>query len=115
MLEIVVDGLFDFDDKYGGTADFRIPASLEESEHKALHDAAVAVYDALGCTGVARVDFFLEGEDLYVSEINTIPGFTATSVWGRLMGADGFDYPGLIQRLIDLALERHQARAAYRG
>ena len=70
---------------------------------------------AIGCSGLARVDFFLEGEDLYISEINTIPGFTATSVWGRLMAADGFTYPQLVQRLIDLALERHQRAKAYAG
>ncbi|MGB1527190.1 MAG: hypothetical protein ACPG9N_06430 [Miltoncostaeaceae bacterium] len=50
-----------------------------------------------------------------MSEINTIPGFTSTSVWGRLMAADGFDYAELIQRLIDLAFARHEARRAYRG
>jgi len=75
----------------------------------------VRAWKAIDCSGLARVDFFLEGEDLYISEINTIPGFTSTSVWGRLMAADGFDYAELIQRLIDLAFARHEARRAYRG
>ena len=59
-LEIVTDGLFGHEEKYGGTADFRIPADLDETDTKTLEDAAVAVYDALGCAGVARVDFFLD-------------------------------------------------------
>jgi D-alanine-D-alanine ligase len=100
MLEIVVDGLFDFDDKYGGTADFRIPASLEESEHKALHDAAVAVYDALGCTGVARVDFFLTEDGPVLNEVNTMPGFTEQSQVPKMFAAAGLSYPDLLDLLV---------------
>ena len=64
---------------------------------------------------MARVDFFRTSDRVVLNEINTIPGFTSTSVWGRLMAADGFTYPQLVQRLIDLALERHQRAKAYRG
>jgi D-alanine-D-alanine ligase len=107
---------YDHEAKYQpGGMRLEVPAEVPPHVQEHARDLAVRAWKAIGCSGLARVDFFLEGEDLYVSEINTIPGFTATSVWGRLMGADGFDYPELIQRLIDLALERHQARAAYRG
>ena len=58
-LEILGDGVFDYDAKYGGHADLRVPAPLSETDAKALEDAAVATYAALGCAGVARVDFFL--------------------------------------------------------
>jgi D-alanine-D-alanine ligase len=61
---------------------------------------------------MARVDFFLEGDRILVNEINTIPGFTTTSAYARLWEASGIPYAELIQRLIDLALERHRARNA---
>ena len=61
-LEIVVDGVFGYEEKYGGSARFVVPAPLAETDRKALEDAAVAVFDALGCAGVARVDFFLPEE-----------------------------------------------------
>ena len=73
-LEIVVDGLFDYDAKYGGRADFRVPAALDDRDAKALQDAAVAMYDALGCSGVARVDFFLTDDGPVLNEVNTTPG-----------------------------------------
>ena len=92
-----------------------VPADVPAHVQDHARDLAVRAWKAIDCSGLARVDFFLEGEDLYISEINTIPGFTSTSVWGRLMAADGFDYPELIRRLIDLAFARHEARRAYRG
>jgi len=69
----------------------------------------VAAFKAIDCAGMARVDFFLEGNDrLLVNEINTIPGFTATSAYARMWEASGLDYVALVNRLIDLALERHR-------
>lgn len=67
---------------------------------------------ALDCAGMARVDFFLErvGGRLLVNELNTIPGFTATSMFAKLWEASGMPYPALLARLIDLALERHRER-----
>lgn len=100
MLEIVVDGLFGFDAKYGGTADFRIPPSLEEAEQKALHDAAVAVYDALGCAGVARIDFFLTDDGPVLNEVNTMPGFTEQSQVPKMFAAAGLSYPDLLDLLV---------------
>lgn len=115
--EILHDGdWYDHEAKYQpGAMRLEVPAEVPARVHEHARNLAIRAWHAIGCSGLARVDFFLEGEDLYVSEINTIPGFTSTSVWGRLMAADGVGYPDLIQRLIDLALARHQARAAYRG
>jgi D-alanine-D-alanine ligase len=107
---------YDHDAKYReGGMRLEVPADVPAHVQDHARHLAVRAWSAIGCSGLARVDFFLEGEDLYVSEINTIPGFTSTSVWGRLMAGDGFEYPELVQRIIDLALERHDARRAYRG
>jgi len=107
---------YDHDAKYRpGGMRLEVPADVPVHVQDHARDLAVRAWKAIDCSGLARVDFFLEGEDLYISEINTIPGFTSTSVWGRLMAADGFDYAELIQRLIDLAFARHEARRAYRG
>ena len=68
---------------------------------------AIRAFQAIDCAGMARVDFFVEGGDgVLVNEINTIPGFTASSAYPRLWQASGLSYPDLISRLIDLALER---------
>ncbi|MCD4525305.1 D-alanine--D-alanine ligase [Nocardioides sp. cx-173] len=103
-LEVVVDGLFDHDAKYGGGADFRVPASLTETEGKAVKDAALAVFDALGCRGVARVDFFVTDAGVVLNEVNTMPGFTAHSQVPRMYAAAGLPYPALLDLLVRDAL-----------
>jgi D-alanine-D-alanine ligase len=75
-----------------------------------FQELALATFRAIDCAGMARVDFFLEDEQILVNEINTIPGFTATSVYARLWAASGVPYVELISRLIELALERHHDR-----
>lgn len=99
-LEIVGEGVFDYDAKYGGHADFRVPAALEDREGKALEDAALAVYDALGCSGVARVDFFLTGDGPVLNEVNTTPGMTEHSQVPRMFAAAGLPYPDLLDELV---------------
>jgi D-alanine-D-alanine ligase len=99
-LEIVVDGLFDFDTKYGGDADFRVPARLDEVDAKALDDAAMTTYDALGCSGVARVDFFLTAEGPVLNEVNTVPGMTEHSQVPLMFAAAGLSYPELLDELV---------------
>jgi D-alanine-D-alanine ligase len=99
-LEIVVDGLFDHATKYGGAADFRIPAALADAQAKELADAAVAVFDALGCAGVARVDFFLTDEGWLLNEVNTMPGFTAASQAPKMFAAAGLAYSDLLDLLV---------------
>ncbi|WP_028655938.1 MULTISPECIES: D-alanine--D-alanine ligase family protein [unclassified Nocardioides] len=105
-LEIVADGLFDYDAKYGGHADFRVPAALEERDAKALEDAAVRVFEALGCAGVARVDFFLTEDGPVLNEVNTMPGMTAHSQAPRMFEAAGMSYPQLLAELVRAALGR---------
>jgi len=99
-LEIVADGLFDYDAKYGGGADFRVPAVLDEVEAKALEDAALAVYDALGCAGVARIDFFLTEVGPVLNEVNTAPGMTEHSQVPRMFAAAGLPYVELLDELV---------------
>jgi len=99
-LEIVTDGLFDYDAKYGGHADFRIPAPLSGVEAKALKDAALAAYDALGCAGVARVDFFLTDDGPVLNEVNTVPGMTEHSQVPRMFAAAGISYAELLDELV---------------
>ncbi len=96
----MVDGLFDLDTKYDGSADFRIPAALDEVERKSLEEAALAVYDALGCAGVARVDFFLTADGPVLNEVNTMPGFTEQSQVPRMFAAAGLAYPDLLDLLV---------------
>jgi D-alanine-D-alanine ligase len=99
-LEIVADGLFDYDAKYGGRADFRVPASLDDRDAKALEDAALAMFEALGCSGVARVDFFLTDDGPVLNEVNTTPGLTEHSQVPRMFAAAGLAYPDLLDELV---------------
>ena len=73
-----------------------------------------AAFIASGCSGFARVDFFVEGEDVLVNELNTIPGFTQTSVFPKLFEASGVPFPELLDRLCGYAVERHGRERAYR-
>jgi len=85
-----------------------IPAPLDSAMAQRVRDMAIGAYVAIDCAGMARVDFLVSGEtgDLYVNELNTIPGFTAISMYPKLWEATGISYQELIERLIDLALER---------
>jgi D-alanine-D-alanine ligase len=76
---------------------------------------AVEVFKLVDCSGMARVDFFVEdGERVLVNELNTIPGFTATSVYAKLFDASGIPYAELLDRLLAIALERHEEDRRYR-
>lgn len=103
---------YDYEAKYfdDGKSTLIIPARLSEQEEQAIREAAVLAYKALDCCGMARVDFFLEKETgkVYINEINTIPGFTKISMYPKLWDTAGLSYSKLIDRLIELALERHQ-------
>ncbi len=87
-----------------------IPAPISPEMTARVRDLAVRVYEAIDCNGMARADFLLSGEtgELYISEVNTIPGFTSISMYPKLWEASGLAYPELIDRLIELALERHR-------
>jgi D-alanine-D-alanine ligase len=99
---------YDYDTKYGaGHTTFKVPAPLPPDVTEEIRTLALRAFRATDCAGMARVDFFIEGERrVLVNEINTIPGFTSTSAYPRLWEASGIPYPELISRLIDLALER---------
>ncbi|MXG88894.1 D-alanine--D-alanine ligase [Nocardioides flavescens] len=104
-LEIVVDGVFDLATKYDGSAVFRVPAPLAPREVAELERAAVTTYDALGCAGVARVDFFLTEDGPVLNEVNTMPGFTEQSQVPRMFAAAGTSYPDLVDLLVRDAVE----------
>jgi D-alanine-D-alanine ligase len=104
-LEIVVDGgLFDLETKYDGSADFRVPAHLPAGVRAQLERAAVALYNALGCAGVARVDFFVTPDGIVLNEVNTMPGMTDLSQVPRMFAAIGIPYAELVEMLIVDAL-----------
>ena len=103
-------GIFDTAGKYDGEPDFRIPARLDEATRKLLEDAAMTMFRALGCRGLARVDFFLTSDGPVLNEVNTFPGFTSHSQVPRMFAAAGVDYPALLDILIDTALVRADGR-----
>lgn len=100
-LEILVgEGVFDTATKYGGSATFVIPADLTDTDAKELAESALRVFDALGCRGVARIDFFLTDEGWVLNEVNTIPGMTAASQVPRMFATYGLSYPQFLDRLV---------------
>ena len=108
---------YDYEDKYLlDQARTELPARISADETEALRGLAVECYRAVECSGMARVDFLLESTSgmLYINEINTIPGFTSISMYPKMWEHSGLPMPRLIDRLIELALERHAARKATR-
>jgi D-alanine-D-alanine ligase len=104
---------YDYEDKYlDNTCQLIAPARLEPSEQAAAQRLALEVFSLLGCEGMARVDLFLERgtRQLYVNEVNTIPGFTSISMYPMLWERSGLAYPRLIDELIGLARARHRRR-----
>ncbi|ABL82793.1 MULTISPECIES: D-alanine--D-alanine ligase family protein [unclassified Nocardioides] len=110
--EIRISGaheFYDFAAKYlpEEHTELDVPADLPEALVRQVRELSVRAFEAVGCEGLARVDFFvLPGERLVVNEINTMPGFTPTSMFPRMWAASGLDYPALVDRLIQLALRR---------
>lgn len=103
-LEIAGEGIFGYQDKYGGQADLRVPAALSDADRTALETAAVTMFEALGCAGVARIDFFLNADGPLLNEVNTTPGFTEHSQVPRMFAAAGLPYPELLDLLVSDAL-----------
>lgn len=99
-LEIHAEGLFDTATKYDGTARFTVPAQLASDESAGLKRAALAMFDALGCGGLARMDFFLTDDGPVLNEVNTMPGLTAASQAPHMFAAAGVAYPDLVARLV---------------
>ena len=98
---------YDFEAKYLDDAcEFDVPELLPPATMAAVQDAACRAFTALDCAGLARVDFFVDGERVVVNEVNTMPGFTPISMFPRMWAASGVDYPALVDRLIAAALRR---------
>jgi D-alanine-D-alanine ligase len=112
------DGFYSYDAKYVDPdgASWKIPADLSPAVAARVQALSVATFRALELAGMARVDFFLarDGGALYVNEVNTIPGFTAVSMYPKMWEASGLSQKALLSRLIDLAIERRDARRALR-
>jgi D-alanine-D-alanine ligase len=100
---------YDYSAKYiDGTSESAIPADLPASASERVRELAVRAFSAMGCSGLARVDFFIRESDgsVVLNEINTMPGFTEISMYPKLWEASGLPYPKLLERLAELALER---------
>ena len=107
---------YDYSAKYDeGGMDLLVPARVEQETLERVQELAVRSFVAGECEGMARVDFFVRADgEVLVNELNTIPGFTATSVYAKLFEASGVPYPELVDRLVHLALERHERRSRLR-
>jgi D-alanine-D-alanine ligase len=107
-------GWYDYEAKYtAGGMELLIPARISQAARRRVRELAVETFARFDCDGLARVDFFVDGENVLVNELNTMPGFTPTSVYPKLMAASGIPYPELLERLCVLALERREALRAY--
>jgi D-alanine-D-alanine ligase len=120
---------YDYADKYEDGAELRIPAPLDDAELAEVQLLAIASFRALGVEGLARVDFFYEqaaeqagseaavspakGRGWLVNELNTMPGFTPISMYPKMWAESGLDYPSLIDRLVELAIARHERDQAH--
>jgi D-alanine-D-alanine ligase len=115
--EIVFAGdWYDYAAKYtDGGMELKVPARITASARERVRELAVQAFAYAGCEGLARVDFFVDGEEVLVNELNTMPGFTPTSVYAKLMSASGIAYPELLDRLCRLAIERHERGSLRRG
>jgi len=119
--EVIVrhrDGFYSYDAKYLDPegASLKIPAELPATTADQVRRVSVEAFRALELSGMARVDFLLDGAagSLYLNEVNTIPGFTAISMYPKMWEASGLPYPALLDRLIALALERHEEKQRLR-
>ncbi len=104
---------YDYEDKYLlNAAETVVPADLSPEQTAEVQRLAVECYRAVDCEGMARVDFLMDGSsgELFINEINTIPGFTSISMYPKMWEVSGMPYPKLIDRLIELAMERHRAK-----
>jgi D-alanine-D-alanine ligase len=113
--EIVFAGdWYDYEAKYSaGGMELVVPARISAAARARVRELALDAFVYTGCEGLARVDFFVQDGLVLVNELNTMPGFTPTSVYARLLEASGIAYPELMDRLCRLGLERHERRRAH--
>ena len=107
-------GWYDYEAKYSeGGMELLVPARISTEARERVRELSLEAFKRFECDGLARVDFFVDGEDVLLNELNTMPGFTPTSVYPKLMESSGIAYPDLLDRLCELALERREALRAY--
>ncbi len=115
--EVVAAGdWYDYETKYReGGMELAVPAPISDDQLARVRELAVTAFELGGCAGLARCDFFVEPDGaVLVNEINTMPGFTETSVYAKLWAASGLEYPPLCDRLIKLAVERYQQARSHK-
>jgi D-alanine-D-alanine ligase len=115
--EIVINSdWYDYEAKYtAGGMELQFPARVGEEARQRVRELAIEVFQLAGCAGLARADFFVEdGERVLVNELNTMPGFTPTSVYPKLWDLSGVPFPELCDRLVKLGLDRHERESRYR-
>jgi D-alanine-D-alanine ligase len=109
------DGWYDFEAKYAeGGMELVVPARISAAARDRVRRLAIAAFRLAGCSGLARADFFVDGDTVLLNELNTMPGFTQTSVYGKLWEAGGLAYDALVDRLVTIAAERHERHRAHR-
>jgi D-alanine-D-alanine ligase len=115
--EIVYEGdWYDYAAKYTpGGMELKVPARIAPVAAERVRELAVRAFLEAGCEGLARVDFFVDGEEVLLNELNTMPGFTPTSVYAKLLAASGVGYAELVERLCLLGRERHARARAHRA
>ncbi|HVY79260.1 MAG TPA: D-alanine--D-alanine ligase family protein [Solirubrobacterales bacterium] len=114
--EVVAKGeWYDYEHKYReGGMELVVPPPISDEQVTRVRELAVTAFKLGGCAGLARCDFFVEPDGaVLVNEVNTMPGFTETSVYAKLWAATGLDYPTLCDRLVELAIERHRRARSY--
>ena len=108
-------GWYDYEAKYSpGGMRLIVPARVPDRVRDRIREIAISAFVGAGCYGLARVDFFVDGEQVLLNELNTMPGFTTTSVYAALFEASGIGYAEVLDRLVQLALERHAAEQRHR-
>ena len=108
-------GWYDYEAKYSpGGMRLIVPARVPERVRDRIREIAISAFVEAGCHGLARVDFFVDAEQVLLNELNTMPGFTSTSVYAALFEASGIGYAELLDRLVQLALDRHAAEQRHR-
>jgi D-alanine-D-alanine ligase len=115
MLAAGEDGWYDYEAKYTpGGMELVVPARISDAARERVRELAMTAFRLAGCSGLARADFFVDGDDVLLNELNTMPGFTQTSVYGELWARDGVPYAELCDRLVRIAIERFERERAYR-
>jgi D-alanine-D-alanine ligase len=108
-------GWYDYEAKYSdGGMELVVPPRISDAARERVRELAVEAFTVAGASGLARVDFFVDGGEVLVNELNTMPGFTETSVYAKLWDASGVPFEELVDRLVELALERHAEERRYR-